>query len=370
MPGISINSHTGIISLLSPIQGSYIVNVFCVEWRNGVMIDTIKRTYLYTIYNCNFEANASIACDSNLYEATKTKLCYANCNSKQIHFKNKSQPALAYHWDFGVSNIVNDTSSLFEPTYTYPDTGIYKVVLYAYGATCTDSIIEYVSIYNDEVNTDFNYVGILCTGAPIQFNSLSSSLSDSISYWIWHFTNPQIAYKSYEENPLMELNKEGYYHIVLNSITKHGCSATAEKDVSLTTLQVNAYSDTTIFINDQITLLATGADNYTWDLNGNINAFISTLNISNPIFLTTHPGKYKVFVTGINVNECKGYDSIYINSTNVENNIFVPNAFTPNGDNLNDELKVFLVGQTLKYFKVYNRRGILLIHHLDCHHLE
>ena len=41
--------------------------------------------------------------------------------------------------------------------------------------------------------------------------------------------------------------------------------------------------------------------------------------------------------------------------------IYVPNAFTPNNDGLNDFLKPFMIGiKELKYFKIFNRWGQLI----------
>ncbi len=53
------------------------------------------------------------------------------CNGFTFEFENNSQNASDYDWDFGLLGQVNDVSSLFEPSYTYPDSGSYTVTLYA-----------------------------------------------------------------------------------------------------------------------------------------------------------------------------------------------------------------------------------------------
>ena len=46
--------------------------------------------------------------------------------------------------------------------------------------------------------------------------------------------------------------------------------------------------------------------------------------------------------------------------------IYVPNAFTPNKDGLNDLLKPFMIGiRELKYFRIFNRWGQLVFETQD-----
>ena len=53
-----------------------------------------------------------------------------NCeNSLYVESVNTSIGADSYFWDFGVAGVDSDTSNLFEPIFSYPDTGTYVVTL-------------------------------------------------------------------------------------------------------------------------------------------------------------------------------------------------------------------------------------------------
>jgi gliding motility-associated-like protein len=72
-------------------------------------------------------------------------------------------------------------------------------------------------------------------------------------------------------------------------------------------------------------------------------------------------GLYIVEVTDF--EGCKSRDSIWINKKKdlYSSDIFMPNAFTPNGDGVNDNFKPTYVGiQKLEYFRIYDRYGVLV----------
>jgi hypothetical protein len=62
------------------------------------------------------------------------------------------------------------------------------------------------------------------------------------------------------------------------------------------------------------------------------------------------------YVLGTDSNNCKNTDSVIIN-LNSRIIIFVPTAFSPNGDGINDELKVETKGIKRFEFEIYNRYG-------------
>ncbi|MGB3073772.1 MAG: gliding motility-associated C-terminal domain-containing protein [Chitinophagales bacterium] len=72
----------------------------------------------------------------------------------------------------------------------------------------------------------------------------------------------------------------------------------------------------------------------------------------------TAPGQYSLQVT--DSNGCKGTDEIVFESV-CEKALIMPNAFTPNGDGLNDVLKPVLLDEIVDYeLKIFNRWGRLI----------
>ena len=58
---------------------------------------------------------------------------------------------------------------------------------------------------------------------------------------------------------------------------------------------------------------------------------------------------------------CKAFDTIDVKVYKIKPGLYVPNAFTPDGDGLNDIFRPVLVGmRSLKYFRIYNRAGAIV----------
>jgi gliding motility-associated-like protein len=82
-------------------------------------------------------------------------------------------------------------------------------------------------------------------------------------------------------------------------------------------------------------------------------------DISNPVALLSESQKYTLKVS--TAAGCFSLDTINVTVYQVKPDLFVPDAFTPNGDGLNDVFKPVPVGiKKLNFFKVYNRLGELV----------
>lgn len=140
-----------------------------------------------------------------------------------------------------------------------------------------------------------------------------------------------------------------------------GCPLAINDTVRVTVipaLQVNAGpADTMVVWNEPLQLNATGATHYTW-MPG---TWLNNPGIANPVALAQDTIQYRVI--GRDNFGCMGTDSITVLVFRVEDDMYVPTAFTPNGDGLNDTFKPILIGmKSLAYFKVYNRFGEMVFY--------
>ncbi|HRI23895.1 MAG TPA: PKD domain-containing protein [Ferruginibacter sp.] len=113
--------------------------------------------------------------------------------------------------------------------------------------------------------------------------------------------------------------------------------------------------DTSVVLGQQLFLRATGGATYTWTP----PTWLNNSAIPNPV--STPQDNIRYIVTATTAEGCIGIDSIFVHVFKVTEDIYVPNAFTPNNDGNNDVLRPILLGmKELNYFRVYNRWGVLM----------
>lgn len=89
------------------------------------------------------------------------------------------------------------------------------------------------------------------------------------------------------------------------------------------------------------------------------SSWLSNANIANPIARPEADVQYRLEVR--NSIGCIGYDTINVKLFTLQPGLYVPSAFTPNGDATNPNFKPIALGiRSLLYFRVYNRWGELL----------
>lgn len=121
---------------------------------------------------------------------------------------------------------------------------------------------------------------------------------------------------------------------------------------------VNIVPDSiTILAREAVYLQASGALHYYWTP----AKWLSNDTIANPVANPWQPIDYTV--VGMNEYGCTDTATMRID---ILEQMLVPNAFTPNGDGLNDIFKIENIGyQGLSVFQIFNRWGQLVFETLD-----
>ena len=113
-----------------------------------------------------------------------------------------------------------------------------------------------------------------------------------------------------------------------------------------------ATNDTAVVVDQPLQLFATGATYYLWSPSRGLNK----TDIPNPVAHLDEDITYVVKVTTL--EGCFAYDTVKVRVFKTAPDIFVPNAFTPNGDGKNDCFGVRKWGNvTILEFSVFNRWG-------------
>jgi gliding motility-associated-like protein len=150
-PLVALDPITGLLTGESIVPGIYIIGICASEYRNGELIGETKRDYEVFIYNC-------LQPISLFAEQSAKQLC----DGYEITFANNSLNVIDFLWDFGVDDLQSDTSAEFEPTFLFPDSGTYEVMLIAGPyTTCADTSYHTFFI-SPQTTVDFNFTGPNC----------------------------------------------------------------------------------------------------------------------------------------------------------------------------------------------------------------
>ena len=123
---------------------------------------------------------------------------------------------------------------------------------------------------------------------------------------------------------------------------------------------LSAGNDTAIVVNQPLQLNAVTTDKDQLTYNWVPASWLNNAAINNPIAIISSSSVDSVIyvVTATNTIGCFATDNIKVIVYKTMPDIFMPNAFTPNGDGVNDVIRPVLVGiSNLEYFKVFNRWG-------------
>ncbi|MBS1688074.1 MAG: gliding motility-associated C-terminal domain-containing protein [Bacteroidetes bacterium] len=264
----------------------------------------------------------------------------ATCVNDTVQFRNTSTGSYtSFLWQFGDG----DTSTQFSPLHVYNIPGSYTVRLIAY--PCNDTISAHVTIDSIPFVSFKPSAVNVCLGSPVIF--YPSYRSGAVNL-LWDFGDVNTSISSWQ--PMHTYDSVGRKIIAVTARYLHCPEANFKDTINVYPYPVvNLGGDTSICPGQAaITIhnLIIEPSNYTniW----NTSESASDLSVSTP-------GIYWLKVTSdfgcSTTDSIAVYNKCYIN---------IPNAFTPDGDGVNDYFfprQLLSKGVSSFYMAVYNRWG-------------
>ena len=194
-----------------------------------------------------------------------------------------------------------------------------------------------------------------CKNAPVNFTAVDNS--GTVTQWRWVFGNGAVGTT---QNPQHIYTANGTYKVKLFATASNGCySDSLQKDIIIYGTNAFAGNDTIAAAGQPVQLKATGGLSYTWSP----ATLLNDPNIANPITILTATQTFSV--KAFTPEGCESYDDVTVKIYKGPD-IYLPNAFTPNGDTKNDVFRGIAVGiKQFNYLKVYNRWGQLVFYATD-----
>jgi gliding motility-associated-like protein len=290
-----------------------------------------------------------------LPEAQFTLSAHESCVAPfTVQAINTSSGAVGYAWNFG--NGI--TSTLNQPQITYTQPGTYTVTLEAINAFgCVDVRTATVVLHAPPEAGFTAAPQPACSGVPITFTNTSTNASG----FLWGFGDGTI---SVAQQPTHTYAAPGAYTVTLVAVGGGGCADTLLVPAAVvvhgtpladfTTDTLGSVRNARHFHNTSI-----GASAYHWDFGDGMHS-----EQEHPVHLfPADGGSFTVCLTAVSAEQCA--DTVcQVITSGADPIVFVPNAFSPNYDGLNDALVPVLngyAGPEWDYrFMVFDRWGLLV----------
>jgi gliding motility-associated-like protein len=297
-------------------------------WMYGGLSDGTMATCMNDMWRFVPDTTCPHLCISNAAISSFTASPLSGCGPLTVTFTNTTTNGSGYLWAFGDG----DSSIVTNPVHTYVDTGTYIVTLNATsacngnGSSSTDTITV-----TNGITVNLPPDSSICSGGSIKLNAGNPGLN-----YLW---------SDGETTDTITVSTSGLYGVTVSS---GGCTATDTVTITIRPpLDLHISNDTSICPPDQITLSVkdvTDVTGYSWIPGGQ----------TSPSIIVNQPGTYGIEI--IDKYGCIARGSIWVRDF-CPGELYVPNAFSPTGNGINDYFLAY--GEGIEQFKMYvfNRWG-------------
>jgi len=272
------------------------------QWSNGANTPSITAgpgTYVVTVNDGNCTATDTVVVSIN-NTVTAAFTAPNGCTGTAVAFTNQSTTTAgsltSYSWNFAGLG----TSTLQNPTFSFPTVGTYNVSLIATASNgCSDTVIVPVTI-NASPTAMFT-AGSACAGGTITMNNTSTPVSGST--WNWNFGNST---SSTLQSPSVTYSNAGTYNTTLVVTASNGCTASQMVPVIINALPSASFVAPSVACQGSAVSFTNTSSAGSGSLTGYLWNFGNgqTSILENPSYIYNTPGNYTISLTVTNSAGC------------------------------------------------------------------
>ncbi len=258
-----------------------------------------------------------------------------------------------FSWNFGTHASPISSNQLNPSHIVFNSAGSFPIVFTVSENGCTKSVTDTVHVHPKPIARFGLLTETGCALAPVNF--IDSSFADTPLTYFWNFGNGT---SSTLQNPVTTYTTQGTFHVSLIITTQNGCKDTFMLPTPLT---VNTAPIAGFSLTPMITTIAHPDISMTDQSQFATNCEVfwgDGTNSSNCDSMHHYllPGTYTIMQVVKNASGC--YDTAYSDIIiNAEFFFWIPNAFTPNNNNLNEIFKPKVMGVHDYSFLIFDRWG-------------
>ncbi len=333
------------------------VNIFAKQFSTGGYHKILLR--VYSAFNCADTGVQSVYLEKNKNAGIQLSGNDSQCLKGNIFnvSAQSADPAILYNqlkWQFADGNTSNTTIAFNR----YMIAGSFRILLATESANgCRDSAFLNVMVHPQPL-AGFT-ADTPCFPEPVRFINTSTIATGSIDAYKWDFGDLT---NSNQVNPLRNYLQAGAYNVSLLAVSGYGCADTFIKNNgALVRNRPKAYFTYTRMLDKQALVSTLKFNNFSssdvvsnqWDFDD-----AGTSSLKEPLIDFKDSNNRQISLVVKNSEGCADTFNMNTGSLIPDFALFLPNAFSPNGNILNEEFKPIGALYAHSYvMEIFNRWG-------------